>query len=651
MLKNLFITLFLLSLFTATLSSSSSVSNKKNAQVLPNDALSILSFKSTSDLNNNLHFHVNNRSTNHCQWVGVKCAQGRVVRFVIEGFNLGGYFGFNTLTRLDQLRVLSLRNNSLTGPIPDLSGLVNLKSLFLHHNSFSGVFPPSIVSLHRLRTLDLSYNNLSGLIPPKITGLDRLYYLRLEWNHFNGSVPPFNQSSLQIFNVSGNNLAGPIPITAALSRFRSSSFSWNPALCGEMLNKDCHSNAPFFRSSPIAPEPSESDQSQQLSGLLLPSSSFSHKHKKPILIIGVSIAALVFLGSILVFLLGIKRRSKQRVSVSSPPELVNYPNDDGVIMIVEEDNELLQTKVKEMQKIQLGKSGNLIFCAGENQVYSLEQLMRASAEMLGRGSIGTTYKAVLDNQLIVTVKRLDVVKTSKTSKEMFEHHMESVGVLRHPNLVPLRAYFQAKDEKLLIYDYQPNGSLFSLIHGSRSTRSKPLHWTSCLKIAEDVAQGLSYVHQASRLLHGNLKSSNVLLGADFEACLTDYCLSVLADSLDDPDSAGYKAPEIRNAGSQPTTKSDVYAFGILLLELLTGKPALNLYHLPTDLQNWVGAEREFEGGDENRLWMLLELATACSKTSPEQRPSMWQVIKMIQEIKENVVREDSESMNPTNRFP
>ena len=80
-------------------------------------------------------------------------------------------------------------------------------------------------------------------------------------------------------------------------------------------------------------------------------------------------------------------------------------------------------------------------------------------------SIGTTYKAVLDNRLIVCVKRLDAGKLAGTSHEQFERHMESVGGLRHPNLVPLRAYYQAKDERLLVYDYQPNGSLFSLIHG------------------------------------------------------------------------------------------------------------------------------------------------------------------------------------------
>nr|GEW68673.1 probable inactive receptor kinase At5g67200 [Tanacetum cinerariifolium] len=174
-------------------------------------------------------------------------------------------------------------------------------------------------------------------------------------------------------------------------------------------------------------------------------------------------------------------------------------------------NKEIAMKVKE-KKMELPqqhreKSGNLIFCEGEAAMYGLEQLMSASAELLGRGTIGTTYKAVMGNQLIVTVKRLDAGKTAITSGEAFEKHLEAVGGLRHPNLVPVRAYFQAKQERLVIYDYQPNGSLFNLIHGSRSAKAKPLHWTSCLKIAEDIALGLAYIHQASRLIHNNLKSS------------------------------------------------------------------------------------------------------------------------------------------------
>ena len=115
----------------------------------------------------------------------------------------------------------------------------------------------------------------------------------------------------------------------------------------------------------------------------------------------------------------------------------------------------------------LGRSGCLTFCAGEATSYNLEQLMRASAEVLGRGSVGTTYKAVLDGRLVVIVKRLDAAKIGPAASEpeTFEQNMDVIGRLRHPNLVPLRSFFQAKEERLLVYDYQPNGSLHSLIHG------------------------------------------------------------------------------------------------------------------------------------------------------------------------------------------
>lgn len=182
--------------------------------------------------------------------------------------------------------------------------------------------------------------------------------------------------------------------------------------------------------------------------------------------------------------------------------------------------------------------------------------------------------------------------------------------------------------------------------GSKSTRAKPLHWTSCLKIAEDIAQGLSYIHQAWRLVHGNLKASNVLLGPDFEACLADYCLAALSADTppeDDPDNLSYKAPETRNACHRATSKSDVYAFGVLLLELLTGKPpSQHPFVAPDDMMTWVRSSREEDGGEDERLSMLLEVAIACILTSPEQRPTMWQVLKMLQEIKEAVLMEDGE---------
>ncbi|KAM7520443.1 hypothetical protein LguiB_019405 [Lonicera macranthoides] len=618
---------------------------------LPTDAVALLSFKSKSDLDNKLLYTLNERF-DYCQWQGVKCVQGRVVRFILQGFGLRGLLAPNTLTSLDQLRVLSLRNNSLAGPIPDLGGLPNLRTLFLDHNFFSGTFPNSLPLLHRLINLDLSHNNLSGHIPSEVNALDRLNYLRLEWNHFNGTIPPLNQSTLEVFNVSSNNFSGPIPVTPTLVKFGISSFFMNPNLCGEILNKVCRSSSPFFDSpSSTASPPTPLLQNAQSQGVVLSPPS-KKKHKSLGVVLGFVIGVLILIAAILCLFAFFKRRRDQNENqIESKSAMFNDEavNNDptetssNVIQLVNTELEVIHEKKSQVPQ-RRDKSGNLIFCTGETPFCNLEQLMRASAELLGRGTIGTTYKAAMDNQLIVSVKRLDASKTAITTGEEFERHMEAVGGLRHPNLVSVRAYFQAKHERLIIYDYQPNGSLFNLIHGSRSTRAKPLHWTSCLKIAEDLAMGLSYIHQASRLIHGNLKSSNVLLGPDFEACLTDYCLSILADttsSNDDPDSVGYRAPELRKSSSRATPKSDVYAFGVLLLELLTGKPpSQHPFIIPADMPEWVRAMRDADDGEDDRLGLLVEVAGVCSLTSPEQRPGMRQVLKMIQEVKESAMMED-----------
>nr|GMD88982.1 probable inactive receptor kinase At5g67200 [Ipomoea batatas] len=644
--------LLVMVLLFASLLPSSSVSA---SSVIPSDASALLAFQVKADLKGKLGFS-SNSTLGFCKWNGVQCSEKKVVRLVCEKVGLDGVFAPDTLTRLDQLRVLSLQDNSLAGPIPDLSRLVNLKVLFLDRNFFTGIIPPSISTLHRLKTLDLSHNNLTGNIPAFFNGLDRLYYLRLDSNRLNGSVPALNQTTLQIFNVSQNILSGPIPVTPTLSRFRTTAFSSNKALCGEIIHKECRPIQPFFHPSPATaapPPPHSASQNAQLrdGGLYTPEKK---SNKRSVLIIGLSLGFFVLICSIICFALAAKKSNK---SISSTPKIDLDPivaaNTEAVMRIEEESNEL-EEKVKRVQEGMqvMGKSGNLVFSVGESQVYTLEQLMKASAELLGRGTLGTTYKAVLDNRLIVCVKRLDSGKMASRSKDEFERHMESVGGLRHPNLVPLRAFFQAKEERLLVYDYQPNGSLFALIHGSKSSRAKPLHWTSCLKIAEDVAQGLSHIHQAWRLVHGNLKSSNVLLGSDFEACISDYCLSVLANpfSDDDPDCAAYKAPEARklNMHHQATSKSDVYSYGVLVLELLTGKhPSEHPVLMPDEMIKWVRSTRDDDGGEENanRLEMILEVAMVCSVASPEQRPTMWQVLKMIQEIKDAAIMEDGREMD------
>lgn len=462
--------------FLTAVRSQPSVPSPPNLLLPSSDAVALLSFKSQSDLDNKLLYTLNERF-DYCQWQGVKCAQGRVVRFVLQSYGLRGTVAANTLTRLDQLRVLSLQNNSLSGPVPDLSSLYNLKSLFLNRNSFSGTFPPSILALHRLRALDLSHNNFTGPIPAGLSGLDRLNSLHLEFNRFNGSLPALNQSFLTELNVSSNNLTGVVPETPTLSKFDTSSFELNPGLCGEIMNKACSSRAPFFAShnasSPGSSEPL--GESAQWQGVVLcpPSST---KHKKTGFILGISIGV-AFLFAALLFLFAVIRARKAGTQAEikpSKPSPVQERDPYPIASRIEVQKEVhcpnpkvpkIVDQFEVAQNRVVPKSGNLVFCYGETQLYSLEQLMRASAELLGRGTIGTTYKAVLDNQLIVTVKRLDASKTAITTREVFDQHMDAVGGLRHPNLVPVRAYFQAKGERLVMYDYQPNGSLFNLIHG------------------------------------------------------------------------------------------------------------------------------------------------------------------------------------------
>ena len=430
------------------------------------DATALLVFKLKADVNNHLDFSPLTRGLRFCAWHGVECNGPKVLRLVLQNLDLGGAWAPKTLTRLDQLRVLSLQNNSLTGPIPDLTGLFNLKSLFLDNNHFTASLPPSLFSLHRLRNLDFSHNNFSGPIPTAFTTLDRLHSLLLSFNSFNGSIPPFNQSSLKIFRASANNLSGAVPVTPTVFRFPPSSFALNPQLCGEIIRVQCRPAQPFF--GPVAPPTAALGQNAQVHGVngIIRQPYEKKRHDRRALIIGFSAGIFVLVCSLVCFAAAVRKqrsRSKKdgRSGIMAADEAATA--EAAAVMRMEMEREL-EEKVK---RAEVAKSGSLVFCAGEAQVYTLDQLMKGSAELLGRGCLGTTYKAVLDSRLMVTVKRLDAGKmASHATKEVFERHMESVGGLRHPNLVPLRAYFQAKHERLIIYDFQPNGSLFSLIHGT-----------------------------------------------------------------------------------------------------------------------------------------------------------------------------------------
>ena len=391
---------------------------------------------------------------------------GRVTKLVLEYLNLTGTLDEESLNQLDQVRVLSLKGNSLSGQIPDLSGLVNLKSLFLNDNNFTGEFPESVSGLHRLKIIVLSGNHISGHIPPSLLKLKRLYTLYLQDNNLKGTIPPLNQTSLRFFNVSNNQLYGQIPVTQALVRFNMSSYSGNIDLCGEQIENPCQTINFGPAMSPAYPK--------------VPSSkSSSEKRTRLIKIVVGSVGGCLLL-LLCVFLVCFVSKRKRERDRSKQVESKGVVSVEGV-----EGGEALggggEGGSDGMGGNNGGKQGgfweseglgSLVFLgAGDQQMsYSLEDLLKASAETLGRGTMGSTYKAVMESGFIVTVKRLKNARYPRL--EEFNRHMDLVGRLRHPNLVPLRAYFQAKEERLLVYDYFPNGSLFSLIHGMSVTHTQ-----------------------------------------------------------------------------------------------------------------------------------------------------------------------------------
>ncbi|KVH95714.1 inactive leucine-rich repeat receptor-like serine/threonine-protein kinase At1g60630 [Cynara cardunculus var. scolymus] len=612
------------------------------------DREALLGLKSSIDPSNSLQWN----GTDFCRWEGVReCLRGRVSKLVLENLNLKGTLDSGNLNQLDQIRVLSLKQNSISGEIPDLSGLPNLKSLYLSYNNFSGEFPASLTTLHRLKTIVLSGNRLSGAIPETVLNVQRLYVLYLDDNRFTGKIPPLNQTGLRYLNLSNNKLSGQIPATPVLVRFNSTSFFGNIDLCGDAFGIPC-SLAPSPSFAPANPTPPTTKKSNH------------RRNIKIIVIIAGSIGGFLLLCILIAVLVICLKRKKQKspdVAVKGAEAVPAAGGGGGAAATGSGKNG--GGGFSSEGDDSGGGIGKLVFFGGGDQPemsYSLEDLLKASAETLGRGTVGSTYKAVMESGFIVTVKRLKDARYPRV--EEFRRHVDVIGRLRHQNLVPLRAYFQAKEERLLVYDYFPNGSLFSLIHGSRtSAGGKPLHWTSCLKIAEDLATGLLYIHQNPGLTHGNLKSSNVLLGSDFESCLTDYGLM----SFRNPDfpeessasSLFYRAPECRDMRKPLTQQADVYSFGVLLLELLTGKTPfqdLVLEH-GADIPRWVKSvrEEETESGDEptssgneaseEKLTALLNIAMACISLVPENRPVMKEVLRMIRETRAEAAHVSSNS--------
>ncbi|CAD6230914.1 unnamed protein product [Miscanthus lutarioriparius] len=594
-----------------------------------------------------------NASTPACGWVGVTCdaANSTVVEVRLPGVGIVGAIPPGTLGRLTNLRVLSLRSNRVLGTIPDdLLQLPGLKALYLQRNLLSGPIPSGIQRLGGLERLVLSHNNLSGSIPFALNNLTALRVLKLDDNHLSGSIPSISIPGLSILNVSDNNLNGSIP--KSLSGFPRDSFAGNLQLCGDPL-PPCRS--PFF---PPAPSPGLSPGG----GGPAPGSSKKRKLSGAAIagiVVGAVVVGLLLLIAIVLCAVS-KRRSaaaregpKAATSAAAPagaarglPPPASGEGGGGMTSSSKEDLGGGASGSAAAVAAAAGEQSRLVFVGkGAGYSFDLEDLLRASAEVLGKGSVGTSYKAVLEEGTTVVVKRL---KDVEVARREFDAHMEALGRVGHRNVLPVRAYYFSKDEKLLVYDYLPNGSLSAVLHGSRGSGRTPLDWEARMRSALSAARGLAQLHTVHNLVHGNVKASNVLLRPDADAAaLSDFSLHQLfAPST--TRAGGYRAPEVVDT-RRLTFKSDVYSLGVLLLELLTGKSPSHAslegdgtLDLPRWVQSVVREEWTAEVFDvelvrlgasaEEEMVALLQVAMACVATVPDARPDAPDVVRMIEEI-------------------
>lgn len=464
--------------------------------------------------------------------------------------------------------------------------------------------------------------------------------------------------------MTNNEFYGRLP-DSMLKKFGDASFSGNEGLCGATPLPVCsfmNTSTPYSSPEPDQTQtvPSNPSSLPQTSIVAMPGSKSRNKGLSPGAIVAIVVANCVALLVVTSFIVAHccargRRRSGSNSMVGSElggkrssygSEKKVYASNGGG---VDSDG----TNGSDRSK--------LVFFDRRSE-FELEDLLRASAEMLGKGSLGTVYRAVLDDGCTVAVKRLK--DANPCARHEFEQYMDVIGKVKHPNVVRLRAYYYAKEEKLLVYDYLPNGSLHTLLHGNRGPGRIPLDWTTRISLVLGAARGLARIHaeySAAKVPHGNVKSSNVLLDKNGVACISDFGLSLLLNPVHAiARLGGYRAPEQAET-KRLSQQADVYSFGVLLLEVLTGRAPSSQYPSPARSTTRMDEDQEREASDlpkwvrsvvreewtaevfdqellrykniEEELVSMLHVGLTCVVPQPEKRPNMAQVAKMIEEIR------------------
>ncbi|KAM0875459.1 hypothetical protein ACQ4PT_036776 [Festuca glaucescens] len=530
----------------------------------------------------------------------------------VAGNRLSGLIP-TSIGQLDYLIRLDLSRNQLGGEIPtSVKKLPHLELLSLSHNLLNGTIPDDINQLHSLKVLDLSSNLLAGEIPRALADLANLTDLFLDNNKLTGEIPAelANVASLTKFNVSFNNLSGPVPTN--------SSAVGCDSVIGNPLLQSCHMytlvvpsagqqgrglNSNDNDTAPVDPQ-NQGDNS-----------SFN----------AIEIASITSATAIVAVLLAL------------------------IVLFI-----YTRKCVPCMSARSSGRREVIIFQEiGVPITY--ETVVRATgtfnaSNCIGSGGFGATYKAEISPGVLVAIKRLSVGRFQ--GAQQFHAEIKTLGRLRHPNLVTLVGYHLGESEMFLIYNYLPGGNLERFIQ-ERSKR--PVGWKRLHKIALDIAKALAYLHDTCvpRILHRDVKPNNILLDTNHNAYLSDFGLARLLGNSETHATTGvagtfgYVAPEYAMT-CRVSDKADVYSYGVVLMELISDKKALDPSFSPYgngfNIVAWAcmllrqGRGREFfvdglwEVGPHDDLIEVLHLAVICTVESLSVRPTMKQVVQRLKQL-------------------
>lgn len=373
---------------------------------------------------NSLMCYMNNTPN----WYGISCINGQVTGLVLENLGLTGKLKPHALVNLTQLQTLSFKNNSISGNLMDFSKNQNLKNIDLSGNRFDGEISPSLLTLNSLESLQVQNNKL------------------------NGPIPGFNQSTLKVLNVSNNNLSGEIPNTTALQKFGPSSYLGNHDLCGPpFTNTTCTTIKDNESSTPSSSDSShnESSNSSKLSMLT------------PILVVINVVGIVVLLFLVIYYFKKTKMLKKMLTNENTRLTEVEKIETSKIDITTTPTETRSVESTSVVSEVELEK-GKLIFLGSEIN-FELDDLLRASAEGLGKGNFGNCYQAMLVDGPTVVVKRLRDLKP--LTNDEFVRQVRAIGDMNHPNLLPILGYYYTTNEKLLLLKFAPNGSLYNRIHG------------------------------------------------------------------------------------------------------------------------------------------------------------------------------------------